>query len=293
MQAQIEAIRGTKPLSSTTVDYLSELEALLAPDVVRLDAGMRYDHQIKYVTARFESTLFAEPLELLHVTDVQHGHVSCLYKRELEYRDWVLAKPNRFMLWGGDMVDDATIASPGSPWENIFDGQSQVFQFCKLWAPARHRVLGYVGGNHERRSIKGFGDLGRTIATLLRIPYSAGQQFVDIHYGEHKPFKVSLWHGSGSAQTAGAKMQMIDRFMQKADSHLYLVGHLHDAMMKFGWRQERSRGKIRLIKIAGAMSSSFMEYFGNYAEVMALSPSDVLMTRCVLEPAGGWEITLR
>jgi predicted MPP superfamily phosphohydrolase len=276
----------------STMDFLEKFWKQAPKDVVKIHQSMRIAHETKFVTLEFDPRKF-KTIELLHITDVQFGHLMCDKRKVVEYRDWVLSEPNRFVLFGGDMIDAATAISIASPYENDVEPQGQVFNFCELMQPMRHRILGYVGGNHERRGAKTFGDLGRIIATLLKVPYSAGRQFIDIKYGEHDPFKVSLWHGSGSAKTKGAKAQMLHRFMQQADSQLYLVGHLHDVVVLFDFRQRRHRGRIQLQKIAGAMSSSFLEYFGTYAETADLSPSSTMMARVILEPSGHWELTLR
>src|SRR5690242_5421284 len=60
--------------------------------------GMAYDRERKYVTWDFGWKKF-DSIELLHMTDLQFGHRECRVHRVLEYRDWVLAEPNRFMLW--------------------------------------------------------------------------------------------------------------------------------------------------------------------------------------------------
>jgi len=41
------------------------------------------------------------------------------------------------------------------------------------------------------------------------------------------------------------------------------------------------------------MSSSFLEYWGTYAEVAGCAPSDTTMWRTILEPSGKWELTIR
>jgi hypothetical protein len=71
------------------------------------------------------------------------------------------------------------------------------------------------------------------------------------------------------------------------------VGHLHDVVLLFDWRQARVDGRIKLQKIAGVMSSSFLSYWNSYAEVFAMSPSDTMMARTILEPSGAWEVTLK
>ncbi len=275
-----------------TVDFLSWIQQHSPEDVVRLGKHMQYGDEIKYVSVTLDPAEY-KTIELIHVTDVQFGHVCCNEKRVTDFRDWILSKKNRFVVFGGDMVDAATQFSVASPYENKWKPSLQCVKFVEAFLPLRHRVLGYVGGNHERRTDKTFGSLGHFIAMLLRVPFSQGQQFIDIYFGDWKPFKVSLWHGIGSAKTKGAKAQLIDRYMQQADSHLYLVGHLHDCLILPGWRQVRKSNRIHLEKKYGAMSSSFLEFFGTYAEVMGLSPSDCMMARTIIEPDGHFEVTVR
>ncbi len=287
---------GDSALTPRTSDYLRTLERMLEPDAVKIQTGMHYGEQAKYVTVRFEERDVRKwgSLELVQLTDIQFGSKDCKVNRMLEYRNWILSAPNRFIIMTGDNIDAATIFSPGTPWDNLFGPQSQAYRFAEIFAPARHRILGYVGGNHERRSMPAFGDIGTLIATLLRVPYSAGQQFIDVHFGEHKHFKIHTWHGVGGARTKGAVAQNLDRMMQRGDSQLYLCGHYHQGIVLPGWRTERDiRGRIKLVKIMGAVGTSFLEFFGGYAEVAGMSPSDTLMARAILEPNGKWELTLR
>ena len=269
----------------------------MEPDACRIHAGQNFGAESKFISAYFSEKDVKKwgQLELSHITDIQFGHVCCNHKRMLEYRDWILAAPNRFMLWGGDNIDAFRIGSPGSPWENYFAADKQITKFCEVWAPARHRILGYVGGNHERRGIIGFGDLGKLISYLLSIPYSSGQQFINIYFGKHNPFTVDLWHGRGGAITKGAKINMVHNYMKQSDAQLVLVGHLHDPIATFDWKKRRNHvtSRIELIKQGGAMSSSFLEFFGTYGEIAGYSPGDVMMARAVLDATGHWELTLK
>lgn len=285
-----------KPVPST-MDYLTRLEEMApkAAPGLTLETSMRFGDESKYVKATFDKRKYPKGIEIIHITDVQFGHLSCNVNKFLEYRDWILSEPNRFVFFGGDMVDAATAISVASPYENTEEPQGQAYRFVELAIPLRHRILGYVGGNHERRSAKTFGDLGHLIATLMKVPYSSGKQFVDIHYGDHQPFKNSLWHGGSGSRTKGAKAQMLSRFMAQGDSQCYWVGHLHDVLMLGDVRESRIPGgnQIKLEKFAGVMSSSFLEHYGTYAEVMGMAPNDCQMWRLILEPGGHWELTLR
>lgn len=282
------------PAMALAHEYLSPLwKSMPAYDAgVKLSTQMHYGEQTKHVVWTFQES--KEPLEIIHITDVQYGHVGCKLDRVIEYRDWVLASPRRYMIWGGDMVDAWAMWSPGTPWENHFNSQSQVFRLAEIWGPARHRILGYVGGNHERRAIPAFGDLGVLIATLLQIPYSRGIQMVDIRFGKHQPFKNHLFHGRGAARTKGAKINMIHEVMKRSDAQMIWVGHLHDVLSTFDWRMVRDKqDKIIFQKQGGAMSNSFLEFWNSYAEVGGMNPSDVMMALVKLYPDGKWKMEMQ
>ncbi len=284
--------RQQEGLVASTLDYIEKLNKNAPRDVVKITTGVHIGDNVKRVCVRMPDTLTR--VEVIHITDVQYGHMLCNVQKFKEYCDWILDSPNRFVLFGGDMVDAATILSKGSPYENTAEPKTQMMRFCELAMRIRHRVLGYVGGNHEAQTVKTYGTLGSTIATFLRIPYSDGKQLIDIHFGAHKPFTISMFHGSGSARTKGAKAQMLDRFMQTADSRLYFVGHLNDAITLWHWREKRTLdNKIHLEKICGMMSSSFLEYWGSYAERMGLNPTELVISKAVLFPDGRWQVEQR
>lgn len=279
----------------SSLSFLRELRASLSPYPVAVHLGMRYGPQAKYISWNFDPNAY-KTVELLHITDTQFGHVECQVDRIIEYRDWVLSKPNRFVLFGGDMVDAWTILSPGTAFENIAEPQSQVYKFVEMMAPLRGRILGYVGGNHERRGVKTFGDLGVLIAMLMQVPYSNGRQLIDIHFGSHKPFQIDLWHGRGAGRTDGSKVQMLSTYVKDhPGSDLYLAGHLHDCFVFQKYREIRhhNRAQVKIKKYHFGMSSSFLNTWGTYAEVSGMSITDVAMLRCVLEPDGKSEITIR
>jgi len=264
-----------------------------------LRINQEQEDQVKYLTYDFnDRTRFPKrfpQVEIVHLTDLQMGSKAFLRAKFIQYRDWILAEPHRFCVLGGDVVDAATLISIGTPYDNDGEPIDQVDDAIEVLLPLAqaNRILGYVGGNHERRTKPTFGDCGRLIAQALKVPYSGGIQLIDLIFGKHAPFTVALWHGTGRSQTKGAKAQVLDRFMHKLDAQLYLMGHLHDCVVLPAWRMVREDAKIRQRKIMGVMSSSFMGYWNTYAEVSALEPSETMMGRCILYPDGKWEVTLK
>jgi len=281
--------RGLIP---TVGEYLDSLEARRPAKIVQSSAHMIRDGEVKLIKHYFLPSEYPT-IEILQITDTQIGHYAFKEDRFLEYRKWILSRPNRFIVLTGDIVDAATPLSVQSPYENKWEPSVQIQHAVDLLVPMSHRILGSVGGNHERRTGKTFGDAGALIAQLLKIQYSRGKQLIDIHYGDHDPFKISIWHGFGTARTKGARLNVVHRFMQEGDSQLYLVGHLHDVVATYDWRQYREGGHVKLQKIAGVMSSSFLDYWNTFAEIAGLAASDTMMARVILEPDGHWEITLK
>jgi hypothetical protein len=277
----------------TPVDQLvARLADQMPEDLYVRATKLLVQGETKYVSWDLMDSGF-KTVEIIQITDVQWGNLCCKKQRVLEYRDWVLSEPNRFMVWTGDNIDAATMLSKGTTWDNIGNPQQQVYEFCNVWAPARHRILGYVGGNHERRCSTTFGDLGMMIAGLLRIPYSKGKQLIDIHFGKHRPFQISQWHGTGGARTKGTVAQVLSRFAAEGDSQLYLMGHLHQPMIIPSWKERRGVNGIRAVKTIAALGSSFLETWGSYGEIAGYGPNDVMMPRTVLGVDGSWEVTLK
>jgi hypothetical protein len=279
-------------MANPVEELVQRLGTHLRPNRHKYRARQVVHGETKWLEWDFSKSPF-RTLEILQITDVQWGHIACKRDRVIEYRDWILKAPNRFMIWTGDNVDSATMQSKGTTWENTGTPQQQLFEFCEVWAPARHRILGYVGGNHERRTLQTFGDLGITIAALLKIPYSRGRQLIDVRFGAHKPFQIAQWHGMGGAATQGTVAQKLKRFASDGDSQVYLMGHHHMPMVIPFFKERRGRHGIRAVKTIAAAGSSFLDLWGSYAEVAGYAPGDVIMPRIVLGHKGSWEVTIR
>lgn len=284
----------TEALERTTTQARAYLESVIKARIIQPVESMVFESQSRYVDWKFDRTEL-EQIEILHLTDIQYGHPSCEIHRLTEHLDWVVAKPNRFFVLGGDCVDASHALAKGHGIGQK-EPQVQVVEFANMIAPYVHRCLGYVGGNHERRSIPMFGDLGRLISFLLGIPYSPGKQYVNIYFGEHKPFKIGLFHGSSGGQTKGAVANQVYRWMMQGDCQYYLLGHLHQAMVIPDNREVHDLKNRCMVnqKIVGAMSTSFLDHYGTYSEVAGYrNPGNSMMALCTLDKNGKWEVRLR
>ena len=83
----------------TTSNRLLKLLERRPLDVCTLKESKVINGQAKRVLVTFDPKKFST-IELLHITDVQYGAVTCNEDKFIEFRDWVLKKPNRFVLFG-------------------------------------------------------------------------------------------------------------------------------------------------------------------------------------------------
>ena len=145
MESQItKSSKKVEGISNLAQNCLKNIRDMFEPCPIQFSSGMHINEQTKYLSYNLRP--LKDEIELLHMTDMQFGHVACNVKKVIEYRDWVLSQPNRFVLFGGDCIDSGTKLSVGSPWEQLMEPQGQVYRFCELFAPMRHRILGYAGG---------------------------------------------------------------------------------------------------------------------------------------------------
>ena len=297
----MDSAKSASQGSDSTVEPVAVVHRAkpLHPDVYHRHDGLVIRGEVKVV--RWDLPAKLKRLEILQITDMQWGHVCCLTKRVIEYRDWILKKPNRFMVWTGDNVDSAHMQSKGTTWENTGPPIDQVDEFCDIWACARHRVLGYVGGNHERRTLSTYGDLGLEISRRLDLPYSRGRQLINVNFGrwgadaQHPPFRITQWHGIGGARTMGTVAQNLYRFANDGESNLYLSGHHHKAMVIPFWKERpTANDSVGKIKTFAACGTSFLDNWGSYGEVAGYGPTDTLMPRAIVGLDGkDLELTLK
>ena len=134
-------------------------------------------------------------------------------------------------------------------------GKALMEQVRDLLMPIRHKCLGMLLGNHEKRYqvVKEQGDLHGWLCTELgaiNLGYCALIDVVFIrssrgkvglsktnprvsHGGNHAyGVRFFLHHGAGYAQTAGGKLNRLTRFMDSFDADVYFVAHVHDQLAK-------------------------------------------------------------
>ena len=213
--------------------------------------------------------------------DEQLGHVTCDESRVIKDIAWVEKNPQCLVMLLGDAIDAHVQGSPGSPRENKIAPIAQANRYIDIHRSIRERIIGYVGGNHERRIDKALTEGGagvRLIAEGLstpdhKIPYSGGILLLDLYWRNHL-WTFTLFHGAGAAATAGSRTQRLQRNILLSDSLITLSGHLHDEMKTSRRFVKRSSdGKIKVAKQTALQCGTYMTYIGSYGETGGMSPT--------------------
>lgn len=125
--------------------------------------------------------------------------------------------------------DDATVA----PWVLRHDiGPSQLGRVVDKLAPIKPYLVGLVLGNHENKLRQtSHYDFQAHLAEALdtrNLGYSAFVRLEITHPKGIRVFDCRFEHGSGSAQTEGAKLNRLIRGMNAFRADIYAMGHVHD-----------------------------------------------------------------
>ena len=282
------------PVRNQFENIRKHIQVLIPKRKYSLSTGMYHWGEEKFVSARFKKK--QDELEIILLTDIQFGHRNCRVKKLIEYRDWILEKPNRFALFGGDHVDAWVPGSPGE-YDNILRPDGQVLQYTEIMAPIADRILGSCGSNHGRRGLRGGVDLDALISGLLNIPYSSGMQMLSVDFGAAapiNPLKIFLWHGRGAARTAGGKVNMTLSVTPNDDAHVFFSGHIHSGHVYPQWRMRRDSARLTMVpeKYYVVSAASFLEFYGSYAEVGGYSYSGLLMPLLTVRRDGYYRVTI-
>lgn len=231
-----------------------------------------------------------EGLILLPITDVHLGnrHANIPYfKRFVEY---ILKTPNAVTILNGDLAETATKVSVGMAMfeedMNIPEQLDTLYEILKPLAEAG-KILGMGPGNHEERVANMIGiNPMKILADKLEVPYFGYQGFFRIIVNGIA-YKAAFHHGAGGGSTSGSKTntsEKMNKVVSNAD--LYFSGHTHgrqshqDIIYLMDEESDELVPHIRTYVVGG----SFVEYWGAYPEMKALSPSITGLVRCELRP---------
>ena len=164
--------------------------------------------------------------------DEHIGASTHLQKRWEQLKKTILNTPNAYCIIGGDMMNNSTIGSVGTPYADIIPPAKQKEWLCKelLDLAKANKIICGVPGNHERRDEKynGYNPMYDIFCRIgLEHLYRDVRCYVKLTVGKNA-YTGLITHGSFGGKTAGSVVDKLEKFsgdFQGLD--FIVVGHAH------------------------------------------------------------------
>jgi predicted phosphodiesterase len=223
-----------------------------------------------------------DTVEILPLSDLHVGDRNCDIKAFDKFIEYVLSAPNRYLIYNGDNIDNATRNSVGDVYSSLMPPHKQKKWLQKKLEPVKDRILVFVEGNHSRRTTRdadvhivediadhlGKADLYREDEAYIKLKFgrrkSSGSQMV---------YTIYVTHGSGGGKRPGSAVNNIELLGLGTDADIYVIGHVHK---KIGYKSTIRKADLRNNNIIAeerlfVISSSWLN-FGGYAVQHMLVP---------------------
>lgn len=223
-------------------------------------------------------------IKLLALSDLHIGDPLCNLKKIKEVLEYVKNSPDVFVIFNGDLMNNATKMSVSDSYGEEMTPTEQILALCELLEPIKDKILVIHPGNHENRTYKTDGvDIIRLVAKQLGIEdrFSAGWWYLYLSLGLNKRKKdreilytVTGVHGYGGGRKNGGKINNLVEMGDKVIADLYVMGHTHTPIITrnsifvpdYQHKTLIQKDKYYL------MTNSFLDY-GGYGEQYGFTPS--------------------
>lgn len=225
-----------------------------------------------------------EKLTIIPISDVHIGDKTANIKAFKEVLERIKNEPNTYTILNGDLCNVALKNSKSDVYSDELTPMEQVLQIINFLEPIKDKILVMSNGNHEDRITRDTSiDVLYLVAKQLRIEqvYSPSWWYLYLSFGhsnKNRPmlYTITGYHGSGSAQTTGAKANKVKKMSQVVLADVYLMSHVHEPIQAKGviFTPDYQHKSIVRKDMYYCINNSFVEYEGSYAEKMGMIPSN-------------------
>lgn len=227
-----------------------------------------------------------EKLTIIPISDVHIGEKSADLKAFKEVIERIKNEPNTYTILNGDLCNIALKNSKSDVYNDDLTPMEQVLTIINFLEPIKDKILVMSNGNHEDRITKDTSiDVLYLVAKQLRIEqvYSPSWWYLYLSFGvngrhKERPMLYTLtgYHGSGSAQTTGAKANKVKKMSQVVLADVYIMSHVHEPITTKGiiYTPDYQHKSIVRRDMYYCISNSFLNYENSYAEKMGIIPSN-------------------
>jgi predicted phosphodiesterase len=268
---------------------------------------MKFKHVegIKIIQHVLPHTL--EQIEIIPIGDVHIGDSEADIKALQNVVNYVLDKPNRYVILNGDLMNTALKTSVSDVYGELLSPMEQV-QFVKnILMPIKDRVLALGQGNHEMRTYLSAGiDITYMLALEMGIQdrYCQNSFVVYLKVGESqtsRPSKIKqqvytifVQHGRGGGRKMGAKVnRLVDMDDIICNADLYIMGHVHTPVNLPQSTFVSDEQNMTISRHTGyyMIHNAFLD-FGGYGLTYGFRPTSKSFSKAILYTKGRKEIEL-
>jgi len=216
-----------------------------------------------------------EAVGIIPVGDIHVGapEGQCDWAKVERTVDYILNKPDRYMIGMGDYMDCASKMVRKGP--NVFTSSlspmQQYEKMLNLLKPLadKGKLIGLLTGNHETWIAEDSGyDVIAMLCMALKVPYLGAGCDVVINVNKER-YIGYIQHGSSSAKLGSTKIGGMINANRDIYADFYFYGHVHQvAAVKCAKRFEGKELKSYYI-----LTGHFLKWEGGYAQAFGISPS--------------------
>lgn len=204
--------------------------------------------------------------------------------------------PHCFCVLVGDLIDNGLKNSVTNVYEATCSPSMQKEWLYNELLPIKDKILGAVGGNHERRSKKEADD-DPMYDVMVRLgiedKYRPNICFMQvkpcfIFKGKEKQrleFSFAITHGSGGGMYIGSSLNRVQNWANCVDGvDCFILGHTHKPVSFPVTKLRFTNGAVVRKQYVVAVASSFLNY-GGYPVQKLMTPTAQITTEIILEYA--------
>jgi len=193
----------------------------------------RGEHDISRVV-RYD--LDTSEVEILPLGDIHIGETGSYFHEAVAFVDM---HPEYKLILLGDLIDNAIISSIGDVYSQDRPPHRAIEEVTNILRRWKERILGVVGGNHERRTWRVAGvDPIRLICTELGVPFSDDFLIVDVALNGsargsrgRTQYSIVCHHGVAGGRFPERSVRQHRYFLERIQrADIYITGHTHAPM---------------------------------------------------------------
>lgn len=241
---------------------------------------------------------FKEPIRVIPIADVHCGSINFNIKRWKNFKEYITAHDDIYVVIVGDLIDNQTKNSHSPFSISVIDGVAMTPLEQKKWlvnelTDLKEKILCGVSGNHETRKDNKATDQDIMYDVFCKLDiedkYRPNMAFIKIQIGERKEYyrqtyTLGVIHGSGGGTLTGSAINRNERFGYVIDGLDCLISaHVHKPAITKPMKLviDSKNNKVSFKPFYQVIATSWLDY-GGYALAKGLNPSSFMQQEIIL-----------